>query len=362
MKTICKSLNVKPAYPFDKKYDYNDIIFFDIETTGFSPETTVLYLIGCIYYENNSFHQIQWFADDKNSEFLMLKAFFQLLNNHKILIHFNGTGFDIPYILKKCRKYNLKDYNFDKIISIDIYKNILPYKKLLKTENLKQKTIEKFLGINRKDTYTGGELIKVYGNFLKKQSLNDSSSEELLETLLLHNEDDIRGMLTVSNILCYSDLFCNKISVQKAYLEESYLNIKFNFDTPIPKRVSYGNNTYYLNVFNQSGIIKVKLYKNELKFFYPNYKDYYYLPQEDTAIHKSIAFYVDKDYRTKAKAANCYSKKSGAFVPQTDTVISPYFKIDYYDKITYIEVSQDFLNDIEKITLYAEHILSIITA
>ena len=87
------------------------------------------------------------------------------------------------------------------------------------------------------------------------------------------------------------------------------------------------------------------LHRRVLNIFNPDYKNYYYLPGEDRSIHKSVAFYVDKDFRTKAKAANCYSKKSGIFLPQYEEIINPYFKIDYYDKITYFECSQDFLAD-----------------
>ena len=55
--------------------------------------------------------------------------------------------------------------------------------------------------------------------------------------------------------------------------------------------------------------IKVPIIDNELKYFYSDYKNYYYLPAEDTAIHKSVGTYVNKDYRQPAKSYNCYLKK-----------------------------------------------------
>ncbi len=66
------------------------------------------------------------------------------MEHYRYLIHFNGDGFDIPYLLKRCRAYDL-DYGFLNIKSVDIYKIIKPYKKLLGLENLKQKSIECFL-------------------------------------------------------------------------------------------------------------------------------------------------------------------------------------------------------------------------
>ncbi|MGN1205819.1 MAG: hypothetical protein ACI4SQ_02395, partial [Eubacterium sp.] len=45
-----------------------------------------------------------------------------------------------------------------------------------------------------------------------------------------------------------------------------------------------------------------------------DYQNYYYLPTEDTAIHKSVGIYVEKEFREPAKASNCYLKKKGEFV------------------------------------------------
>ena len=83
------------------------------------------------------------------------------MKRFRILVHFNGDGFDIPYLLKCCRRLGL-NYDFDSIISLDIYKKIKPYRKLLGLENMKQKSIERFLGVSREDKCSGGELIQVY--------------------------------------------------------------------------------------------------------------------------------------------------------------------------------------------------------
>lgn len=344
------------TYDFSPQYNKEDILFFDIETTGFSAETTVLYLIGCVYYKDNSWNSIQWFADNNTSELDMLTAFFNFLSSYKLLIHYNGDGFDIPYISKKCNKYQL-NHNFSQIHSFDIYKKIQPYKKFLKLENLKQKTVEKFLDIQRNDVYSGGELIQIYGSYLKGKYCNSPDTENLLHFLLLHNKEDIHGMLKLTTILNYCDIFKKDITVYQCSIEENELILNITLPCSLPKRISFGNDTFYFLAYQENGTLRIKLYKDELKFFYSNYKDYYYLPEEDTAIHKSVAFYVDKDFRTKAKAANCYSKKSGSFVPQFRELISPYFKIDYFDKISYVETTQELLEDKDRLAQYAKHIL-----
>ena len=79
-------------------------------------------------------------------------------------------------------------------------------------------------------------------------------------------------------------------------------------DTNIPKKISYGNDDCYIVVKDNTIVLKVNLFDGKLKFYHDNYKDYYYLPTEDMAIHKSVATFVDKSYRQPATADNCYGK------------------------------------------------------
>jgi hypothetical protein len=83
---------------------------------------------------------------------------------------------------------------------------------------------------------------------------------------------------------------------------------------------------------------------------------------EDTAIHKSVAFYVDKEFRTKAKAANCYSKKSGRFLPQYNETFEPFFKIEFFDKHSYFELTDECMSKPDFLEKYIppllNHILS----
>ena len=63
-----------------EKYNEIDLeksLFFDIETTGFSSNTTKLYMIGCLYTnkETETFHTIQWFLDDYRDESSLILAF-----------------------------------------------------------------------------------------------------------------------------------------------------------------------------------------------------------------------------------------------------------------------------------------------
>lgn len=337
----------------------DNTLFFDIETTGFSAKITSVYLIGAAYICDSSdtfteYEIIQWFCDSPADEAIVIAEFFEFMKNFKTLVHYNGEGFDMPYLLYKCKAYNLP-YSFDNIDSIDLLKRTRKMEKFLKLENLKQKTIEKFLSVSRDDKYSGGELINIYHDYVKTNSSQDR------DLLMLHNFDDVCNLIQISAITEYEQLINGgydivnlEIVAKDSKKDDNRLDAIFTarLKNSVPQHVSYGNSTFYMTAYNDTLKLKVNVYTSELKFFFQNYKDYYYLPYEDKVVHKSVAFYVDKDYRTRAKAANCYSKKTGTFLPQKEPVIEPYFKIDYYDKDSYFELEDSFKESADKQKAY----------
>ena len=97
-----------------------------------------------------------------------------------------------------------------------------------------------------------------------------------------------------------------------------------------------------------------------MKYFYSNYKDYYYLPDDDMAIHKSVAAYVDKNYKMKATAQNCYTRKYSCYLPEWDLLVQPFFKRDYKSKELFFELSEDIKTNRDLFSRYAEHILQML--
>ena len=344
------------------RYFDESTLFFDIETTGFSAKHCSIYLIGCAYRNGDHLTIQQFFAETPQEEGLILYAFLALSEGFSSTLTFNGLGFDLPFIRERCHLLELPE-QLDSLHHIDIFKLISPLKKVLKLPNLKQKSLEQFLSIERKDTYSGGELINIYLEYQK------NPSEYQLHLMQLHNLEDVEGMLDILPVLSYCDFFQGDFSFEgsevtsyQEYEGEQALELVFMLTPrhPLPKRISYGKDDIYLTGFGNTVRLKIKIYQGELKYFYSNYKDYYYLPQEDTAIHKSVAFYVDKNFRTRAKAATCYSRKTGKFLPQYMTIFTPYFKLEYHDKISYIEMTEEFTGSKEFQMNYVLHLLSML--
>ena len=401
MKIIEEKIEYSGSYPLSKISEkIEDILFIDIETTGLSPKTSVLYLIGCAFYKGGAWQLKQWFADEKNEEFDLIKSFLTFARDFKVLIHFNGNRFDLPFIKYKCEKVHMKDVLED-MKSFDIYKKVAPYKNIFGIPDCKQKTIELFLGIDRKDEYSGGELIEVYKKFLTDKS------EKLQELLLLHNADDVRGMFGLLPVLVYSDFFeliknqdvilfrtdspefpqvrtdfdidkgsdnedptaVINLPIRAMKVQANYYNdyngkerreilMKVSLPVTLPSSIGGTVDSCYFKAEKDEATLRIPLYEDELKYFYDNYKDYYYLPSEDQALHKSVAQFVDRSRREQATKKNCYTRKPGQFLLEWDAVFSPVFKKDYDDKQLFFELTDELKQSRAAMSLYAVHVLS----
>lgn len=360
MKVITQTCTQNLSYPFS--YPKEEILFFDIETTGFSPKTSALYLIGALYYKDNTWQLIQWFADDTTSEPKMLTAFFTFLQSFSYLIHFNGTTFDIPFLTKKCIAHHLDShlYSLENCQSIDLYQKISPYKKKLQIPNLKQKTLEKFLNIFREDTYSGKELITFYQNYRKALLQKDfEDAQELEHFLLLHNHDDVLGMLQFSGLLYLTDLLNGAFTFESFSMEQQESIFIFHGTLPftMPSAYYWKGDTIFLTLEANTLTCIISAYDTELKYFYDNPKEYYYLPAEDMAVHKSVATYVDKEFRHKATKATCYTRQAGLFLPVFSKEFPTVFQEDCKANEYFLLCNAAFLSDTNLQQTYMKDLL-----
>ena len=363
----------------------SEILFLDIETTGLSPKNSDIYLIGLVYFDANNWHVCQFFAESPAQEEEILKAFYSFVKDYKLVIHFNGDRFDIPFLQNKFAKYNIPD-PFTGMSSLDIYKEVKGYKNQLGLMDCKQKTIELYLGIDREDKYDGGKLIPVY----KEYTITKDS--EALKLLMLHNFEDVKGMFGLLPMLRYREFFLSFANMPRVSIrtdaeipssddlidalpmrakkvQANYYNdidgtqkqevyMKLALKYKLPSSLSGNLDGCFFKIEENEVTLRVPLYETELKYFYSNYKDYYYLPKEDMALHKSIATFVDKDFREKAKPENCYTRKEGQYLMEWDLCFSPFFKKDYADKAFFFDLNENMKQSRFAMSLYACHVIA----
>ena len=87
MKEFIRPISLKLNPDIISTYSQEEILYFDIQTTGFAPEKSTLYLIGCVYFENGEYFSRQWFVDEPAFEMEAIDAFMEFIKGFKALVH-----------------------------------------------------------------------------------------------------------------------------------------------------------------------------------------------------------------------------------------------------------------------------------
>lgn len=312
-------------------------LIYDIETTGFSAKYAFIYMIGMLYKDDSSdgtsngssddYILEQWFREKDSDEYEILFRFNQRLLEIDVLYSFNGDQFDMPFIKKRMALYDMtlnadvhntlvsnatKDPS-SYITSKDMLKLMRPFKKVLGLENMKLKTVEAYFGYEREDPFTGGDLIKLYTTYL------ESKDESLFKTLLLHNFEDLLGLGKLISHITFVEMLKDYKNEQLdiELLESTIENNLYKgvFTLPVAYDFTIETALFQLTATGHKATITVPTAVETLKLYFDNPSDYYYLPAEDYAVHKSIGKFVHKDHRIKATRDNCYVKKEDFFLP-----------------------------------------------
>ncbi len=355
MQTIQKTLNID-INNISNHFTSDRNLFLDIETTGFSHYKNQLFLIGCGYIEHNQLKLIQWFAENEEDEYAILYKFIQFSKNYDQLIHYNGDTFDIPFLKNKANRYNciMEEHS-----SYDIYKKIRPHKSIIGLTNCQLKTIEKFLNLYREDSYSGKEIAENYKDYL------ETKNKELVEPILIHNQEDIAGLISILPILDYSK-FCEQLSsntldysINTIDFTHELIHIKLDLKDKSPLNQMMTKDSYAIHINENEIHVTITLFSGELKHYFKNYKDYYYIISEDQAFHKSVAQFVDSKNRQKAKAQTCYIKRRGQFLPlpQTLKTKEPLFMNQYHGSAQYVKIDETLMNNMDFVKSYVDHVL-----
>lgn len=367
MRIIEDTLNEVPNKELINRISGRVPVLLDIETTGLKRESCIIYLIGLLFpVEDDMFCLKLIFADSSNEEPELLKVFSASLPDGGLsLVTFNGRRFDLPFLLKRFEMHGLAAPQcLNDGSDFDIYDCIRPYRRSFGLSSLNQKSIEKMLGLEREDKYSGGELISVYHEYEK------TGDSEALELLLTHNREDVLGMAGILPALSYAEIFkgLSPLSIIRASFEthESFdgsdtheFVIEFTLPLSVPKPRLFHNFRLFLETEADRGVLRIPLFFSELKHFFDNYKDYLYIPSEDKVVLKEIGKLLDPSKTEKAKAENCYVREKGIFLPlpQDFSVPGyPVFKEDHKCKSCYIKYSDELKSD-PSLPLYLSEML-----
>lgn len=179
-----------------EKYNMGNIVYFDIETTGFDKEKDHIILISAgVYKDMYTFSIKQYFCENLEEETQILKGFKEFLTDFDIWCSYNGIAFDEPFIKQRM---SLNNIIFDPPSEhIDLYRMIRPYYKQLGMERCNLKSVERHIGVERQDKIDGGMSVELYYEYL------DTRNEEIMKTILLHNYEDVLHLPLIFNLIDY---------------------------------------------------------------------------------------------------------------------------------------------------------------
>ncbi|MDY3919965.1 MAG: ribonuclease H-like domain-containing protein [Candidatus Limivivens sp.] len=306
--------------------DPGQICFLDIETSGYARKNARLCYAGCIIPEEKTWSVHQWIPEIREEEADLYRTLADFLKPWPLLAHFGGTSFDLPFLKKKWTSLGIAS-DLSQKESLDFYRILKPFQKLWNLEHMDQKTLENFLGLSRSP-----------------------------------EDNDLTMLPRLIPLLAFRDLAEGKfraVSARPLFTENTFqIQIELKLTSPLPAAVSHLYPHFYMKAEKDTAQLLVYGLCQTLKYFFKDYKNYYYLPMEDQAIHKSVAAYVEKENREPAKASTCYTKKSGCFLPQPAPLFSPSFRSDYHDTDSWFLYTEEFARDTDALRNYTAALLA----
>ncbi|PKM84116.1 MAG: hypothetical protein CVU86_08950 [Firmicutes bacterium HGW-Firmicutes-11] len=206
-------------------------LVFDIETTGLSPFSSQFVLGGTLRPMGSNLLVSQWFAESPAEEPDLLLQYRDVLQSSDVVISYNGNGFDLPFLKQRLSFYGFP-FDFSGIQSLDLYRVVQYYSKLRDTlPNLKQKTIETFLGSSeeRRDEISGQESVQLYNKYLRDRAPEDK------QKILLHNRDDLVQLASILRIL-------DKLDLHRILFYEGF-SVVHNKGRAFVRQISFGKSS-----------------------------------------------------------------------------------------------------------------------
>ena len=287
--------------------ELSSLLFIDIETTGLSPSSAQIYLIGALCFpEAGPAVLRQWFAASLSEEQELLRSFFDFAAPFRTLVHFNGDRFDLPFLSACSAQYHLP-YPLDRKDSLDFYANVAPFRSLFDSQKLTQRALEQRLQLTRKDPYSGAELIDRYRSWLTTRD------EDLLQNLLGHNAADVSLLPQLFPLLRIPAFFRGPFVNTRISDRNEDFCITAESAVSLPFSLSRETETMELAAAETHIRLRLPRFSGTLYHYLKDYRNYYILKEDGSLLHKTLAAFVDADAREKATKESARLPLTGDF-------------------------------------------------
>ena len=310
-------------------------------------------------------------CESRRDEEALLTEFRRMLMPFSSIQTYGGSIFSLRFLDERWILYSDDSFFTDDSVQKvkDIYEELRPFRKCFPISSLKKSETEAFAGYERRDSISGREIAQTY------QEWENTKEPALKRRLLDHLKEDTLSLLSMTKLLGLPHLFDTSsiegIQIEQLQIEASSIEnmqmdassfghlqdirqeqkapehcnagelplmIKIQLSQRLPFPVQAVNHLASLEGRDEHVRICLNACRGRLKHFLTgSYKEYYYLPEEDMTVHKSVAQAVARTRRVKATARTCFLAREGIFLPappKTGELLL--WSRDYEDKDKYV--------------------------
>jgi len=167
---------------------------------------------------------------------------------------------------------------------------------------------------------SGSELISIFrsylaGDYSVEAKFVDHNREDLFGLFYLNN---LNPLFQLSKTLPKLTTNSNQMPLLSYFSDNNSIRIVWENFTSDQKQEGLQfeceNSHFQLRLLASMLELSLPTYQTSLYYYYDDFQNYYYLINEDYAIHKIIAEFVSQKHKKKATKETAYIKKEGHFI------------------------------------------------
>lgn len=157
--------------------------YLDIETTGLSPDSAQVTLVGFVYGEGGIRHLEQHFADDAESEAEVLRDVARRLRAFAVTVTYNGATFDLPFLRQRAACLGVP---WPRVETVDLLRTARAWRQEYgQLRDCRLQTVMSHFRVGRQDETSGREMVDAYYKWLR------TGIGSYRDLILEHNADDL---------------------------------------------------------------------------------------------------------------------------------------------------------------------------
>ncbi len=195
-KTCLEEVRSCDPYFTGTRWDLNDLLFVDTETTGLNGGAgTIAFEIGLGRMEGDHLRITQYVLSGYDQEEQMLRAVAGCFTENTIVVSFNGKIFDLPLLQSRMilNRIHVTPTAYPHLDLMHVSRRV--YRRRLKRCNLSS-VEEAALGLVREDDLPGAQVPERFFSYLR------TGQFEHIEPVLRHNLQDVLSLAQLTGALC----------------------------------------------------------------------------------------------------------------------------------------------------------------